>query len=60
MKFVITTEPERMNSKYWDSKGRKTSLPLVAEFYSFSDAKQFADENGIVINGTTNSIVVKS
>lgn len=58
-KFVITAEPERPNSKYWDSKGQKNILPLAAEFYSFDDAKQFADENGIEINGTMNSIVVK-
>jgi hypothetical protein len=59
-KYVITAEPERANSKYWDSAGHKNILPLAAEFYSFFEAKQFADENGIEINGTLNSIVVKS
>lgn len=60
IKYVITAQPERPNSKYWDAKGIKTILPLAAEFYSFSEAKQFADERGIEIDGVMNSIVVKT
>ena len=59
-KYIITAEPERPNSKYWDSNGQKNILPLAVEFYSFSDAKQFADDKGIEINETMNSIVIKS
>jgi len=59
-KYVITAEPERPESKYWDPNGAKTILPLAAEFCSFSEAKQFADDNGIQIDGVMNSIVVKS
>jgi len=60
IKYVITAEPETPNSKYWDSKGTKTILPLAAEFYSFSEAKQFADEQDIEIDGVRNSVVAKT
>ena len=59
IKYVITAEPENPKSKYWDSGGKKTILPLAEEFYSFGDAKEFADTHGIVID-EMNSIVVKS
>ena len=58
--YVITAEPARPDGKYWDAKGTKTILPLAAEFYSFSEAKEFADKKRIEIDGVMNSIVVKS
>ena len=60
VKYVITAEPESPSSKYWDINGNKTILPLAAEFYFFSEAKQFADERGIEIDGVRNSVVVRA
>lgn len=60
LKFVITAQPVRPDSNYWDSSGNKTTLPLAAEFYSFTEAKEFAEEHGIEIDGVMNSIVAKS
>jgi len=57
--FVITAEPERPQSTYWDANVRKTMLPLAKTFYSWDEAKEFADQNGIVIDGVMNTIVVQ-
>jgi hypothetical protein len=57
--YVITAEPERHDSKYWDIKGTKTILPLAAEFYSRPEAEEFADKKGIIIDGAMNSVVIK-
>ena len=60
IKYVITAEPTRPNSKYWSINGARTTLPLAAEFYSFPEAKQFADDQDIEIDGVMNSVVVKT
>jgi hypothetical protein len=60
IKYVLTAQPKRPNSKYWDSEGKKTILPLAAKFYSHGDAMEFADAHGIIIDEVMNSVVVKA
>lgn len=59
VKYVITAQPENPGSKYWNSDGRKAGLQFAAEFSSFSEAKEFADEHGIPIDDVMNAIVAK-
>ena len=59
IKYMITAQPERPESLYYDEKGDKVEKQFATEFYSIEMAKDFAKEHNIDLNGTMNSIVVK-
>ncbi len=58
-KWVITVEPERAGSLYFGPDGKPTNRSHAMEFWTWNEAKKFADSHGIEVTGAVVSIVVK-
>jgi hypothetical protein len=56
--YVITVWPESPCSKYFDENGKPVNKSFAMRFYTWQEAKEFADEHGIEIDGARHSIVV--